>query len=47
VHLGARVVPLEQQPVLRQRIREIADTLVVDREAEMIGFDGSRRRDRR
>ena len=47
VDLGARVVLFEQQPVLRERVVEIADALIVDGEAEMVRRDRDRgRRDR-
>jgi len=42
VHFRARVVLLEQQPVLCQCVAEIADALIVDGEAEVVG--GRRRR---
>ena len=36
VHFGARVVLLEQRAVVRERVVEVADALIVEREAEMI-----------
>ena len=51
VHLGARVVLLEQRAVVRERVVEVADALVVQRQAEVIvaapatvGVAGSGRR---
>ena len=44
VDLGARVVLFEQQPVLRERVGEVADALIVDGEAEMVRRDRDRGR---
>jgi len=46
VHFGARVVLLEQLTILGERLVEIADALVVQREREMV-LRGRRRRRRR
>ena len=47
VNLGAGVVLLEQRAVVRQRVVEVADALVVQREAEVILGRSRRRRRRR
>ena len=47
VHLGAAVGLLEQRAIVRERVVEIADALVVEREAEMIGSRRHRRGSRR
>ena len=36
VNLGARAVLLEQRTIVRDRVVEVADPLVVERKAEMI-----------
>ncbi len=43
VHLGARIVLLQQRSVLHQRVVEVADALVVERQPEVIRLRSDRR----